>query len=87
MRIYILLFLLSGSLLSACAQVQMSYSTKSKKAVKLFEKARNAPTQYADVNTGQPNYGEGIKLLKQAIGKAPAFWEAQLLMGDRKSVV
>lgn len=82
MRIYILLFLLSGSLLSACAQVQMSYSTKSKKAVKLFEKARNAPSQYADVNTGQPNYGEGIKFLKQAIGKAPAFWEAQLLMGE-----
>ncbi|MAA57475.1 MAG: hypothetical protein CL855_03225, partial [Cryomorphaceae bacterium] len=71
-----------GSLLNACAQIQMSYSTKSKKAIKLFEKARNAPSQFADENTGQPNYPEGIKLLKQAVGKAPAFWEAQLLMGE-----
>ena len=82
MRIYILLIILLGSLLNACAQIQMSYSTKSKKAIKLFEKARNAPSQFADENTGQPNYSEGIKLLKQAVGKAPAFWEAQLLMGE-----
>ena len=82
MRIYILLILISVSLLNACAQVPMNYSTKSKKAIKLFEKARNAPIQFADENTGQPNYPEGIKLLKQAVGKAPAFWEAQLLMGE-----
>ena len=82
MRIYILLIILLGSLLNACAQIQMSYSTKSKKAIKLFERARNAPSQFADENTGQPNYSEGIKLLKQAVGKAPAFWEAQLLMGE-----
>ena len=82
MRIYILLIILLGSLLNACAQIQMNYSTKSKKAIKLFEKARNAPSQFADENTGQPNYSEGIKLLQQAVGKAPAFWEAQLLMGE-----
>jgi len=45
MRIYILLILIAGSLLNACAQVQINYSTKSKKAIKLFEKARNAPSQ------------------------------------------
>ena len=82
MKVYILLIILLGSLLNACAQVQMSYSTKSKKAIKLFEKARNAPSQFADENTGQPNYAEGIKLLKQAVVKAPEFWEAQLLMGE-----
>ena len=82
MRIYILLILIAGSLLNACAQVQMKYSTKSKKAIKLFEKARNAPSQFADENTGKPNYQEGIKLLKQAVGKAPSFWEAQLLMAE-----
>ena len=74
--------MITGSLLNACAQVQMNYSTKSKKTIKLFEKARNAPSKFADENTGQPNYTEGIKLLQQAVGKAPTFWEAQLLMGE-----
>lgn len=82
MRIYILLFLLSVSLLSACAQVSMSYSTNSKKAIKLFERGRNAPSENTNQNTGRPNYQEGIKLLKQAVAKAPEFWEAHLLMGE-----
>ena len=41
MKVYILLIILLGSLLNACAQVQMSYSTKSKKAIKLLKKNEN----------------------------------------------
>ena len=38
MRHYIIMFILLGGFLSTCAQIPMGYSTKSKKAIKLFEK-------------------------------------------------
>ena len=82
MRNYILILILIGGFLSACAQRPMGYSTKSKKAIKLFERGRNAPSDHANSATGKPNYEEGIRLLKQAVSKDSKFWEAQLLLGE-----
>ena len=76
------MFILLGCFLSACAQRPMGYSTKNKKAIKLFEKGKNAPGDFANEVTGQPNYKEGIRILKQAVSKDPRFWEAQLLLGE-----
>lgn len=82
MRVSILILILLGSIIGACAQIPFGYSTKSKKAIKLFEKGRNAPSEFLDQSNGRPNYEAGIKIIKQAISKAPEFWEAQLLLGE-----
>ena len=82
MRISILILILLGSIIGACAQIPFGYSTKSKKAIKLFEKGRNAPSEFLDQSNGRLNYEAGIKIIKQAILKAPEFWEAQRLLGE-----
>ena len=71
MRVSILILILLGSIIGACAQIPFGYSTKSKKAIKLFEKGRNAPSEFLDQSNGRPNYEAGIKIIKQAISKAP----------------
>jgi len=69
-------------MLFSCATAQFGYSTKSKKAIKLFEKARKIPRESFDETTFGPNYKAAIAVLKQAIDKDPNFWEAQLLIGE-----
>jgi outer membrane protein OmpA-like peptidoglycan-associated protein/tetratricopeptide (TPR) repeat protein len=65
-----------------CAQSQFPYSTKDKKAVKLFEKAQKAPRESVDPETQGPNFKEGITLAEKAIEEDPYFWEAHLLAAE-----
>ena len=69
-------------LLASCAQSQFPYSTKDKKAVKLFEKAQKAPRESFDPVTQGPNFKEGILLAEKAILEDPNFWEAHLLAAE-----
>ncbi len=73
----ILTFLFIG-----CAQSQFPYSSKDKKAVKLFEKAQKAPRESVDPETQGPNFKEGITLAEKAIEEDPTFWEAHLLAAE-----
>ncbi len=76
-RIFIaLLFLLMGSELSA------QFSSKSKKAIKLFKEAQVLPTTQLDPATRLPDFKAGIALLNKAIGKDPQFYEAYLLRAE-----
>ena len=68
-----LLFTLSLLIFSGCATAQMGYGTKSKKAIKLYEEARNAPQENFDVKRGRPNYQSGIDILKKALDKDQNF--------------
>ncbi|WP_107038621.1 OmpA family protein [Brumimicrobium mesophilum] len=77
-----LLFTLLLLLFSSCATAQMGYGTKSKKAIKLYEEARNAPQENFNVKTGRPNYQSGIDLLKKALEKDNNFLEAHQLIGE-----
>ena len=69
-------------LLNSCANAQMHYSTKKKKAIKLYEEAIDAPRQNIDMKTGRPDYASGIDLLKKALEKDNEFLEAHQLIGD-----
>ena len=76
-RIFIsLLFLVIGSGLSA------QFSSKSKKAIKLFKEAQVLPTTQLDPATRLPDFKAGIALLNKAIGKDPQFYEAYLLRAE-----
>jgi outer membrane protein OmpA-like peptidoglycan-associated protein/Tol biopolymer transport system component len=68
--------------LASCAQSQFPYSSKDKKAVKLFEKAQKAPRESVDPETQGPNYKEGIVIVEKAIEEDPDFWEAHLLAAE-----
>jgi outer membrane protein OmpA-like peptidoglycan-associated protein/tetratricopeptide (TPR) repeat protein len=78
--------LLSISLfaLVACstAQPRSGYSTKSKKAIKLFEQGKEAPRLSVDPRTGTPNFAEGMKLVQESLKKDSNFLEAHLLAGE-----
>jgi len=64
-RIFIsLLFLVIGSGLSA------QFSSKSKKAIKLFKEAQVLPTTQLDPATRLPDLKAGIALQTKTIGKA-----------------
>ena len=82
MKFQLLFFLTLTCLLGSCAKAQFGYSSKSKKAIKLFEKAKKIPSESYDEVTFQPNYKGAIEVLKQALNKDPDFWEAQLLIGE-----
>jgi len=82
MKFQLLFFLVLTCFLSSCVKAQFGYSTKSKKAIKLFEKAKKIPSESYDENTFQPNYKDAIIVLKKALQKDPEFWEAQLLIGE-----
>ena len=58
------------------------YSSKSKKAVKLFKLAQIVPTQELDPVTRLPDFREGLSILDKVIKKDPNFWEAYVLMGE-----
>jgi outer membrane protein OmpA-like peptidoglycan-associated protein/Tol biopolymer transport system component len=78
-------FILSSFLILlvvSCAESQFSYSTKDKKAIKLFEKAQKAPRESVDPETQGPNYKEGIITVEKAIEEDPDFWEAHLLAAE-----
>lgn len=77
-----LLFTLLLLFFNSCATAQMGYGTKSKKAIKLFEEARNAPQENFDMKIGRPNYQSGIELLKKALDKDQNFLEAHQLIGE-----
>lgn len=63
----------------ACAQ--MTYSTKDKKAIKLFEQAMQHPKQHLDKYM-RPDYDGAIKLLESAVTRDNQFWEAYMLGGE-----
>ena len=63
------------------ATFAQQYSSKSKKAIKLFEEGMNAPRSNKDVY-GRENYQMGIDILNKAIEKDPTFWEAYLTAGE-----
>lgn len=63
---------------ASCSTAQMSYSTKNKKAIALFEEGRNEPNKTIDPKTHGPNYAGGIALLEKALEKDPMFWEAHM---------
>jgi outer membrane protein OmpA-like peptidoglycan-associated protein/tetratricopeptide (TPR) repeat protein len=75
--LFILFFFLNG-----CATAQMGYSTKSKKAIKLFQEAREVPSKNIDPRTGQLDYQAGIELLQKALNKDERFLEAHQLIGE-----
>ena len=61
---------------------QFPYSSKSKKAIKLFEKARSAPMENFISETNLPDFKLGIDLANKAIEKDPDFWEAHVLVAE-----
>ena len=69
------LFLAALFSILSCSTAQVKYSSSNKKAIKLFEEGKEAPNTSIDMNTGKPNFKEGIKLMNQAIEKDPNFWE------------
>ncbi|MFM7668494.1 MAG: tetratricopeptide repeat protein, partial [Bacteroidota bacterium] len=79
MRILVALFFTCISLIAVS---QMRYSTKNKGAIKLFQKAMEAPGKALDPNTRMPDYQSGLDLLEKALKKDPKFWEAHLLSAE-----
>lgn len=82
MNKFLFLFFSFSLLLNGCATAQMGYGTKNKKAIKLFEEARQAPSQNYNMETGMPDYQAGIDLLIKALDKDNDFLEAHQLIGD-----
>ena len=76
-----LLILLSSLFFVSCSTAQY-YSTKNKKAIKLFEQGKKAPSESIDPQTHTPNFKEGIRLMNQALEKDPNFWEAHMVAGE-----
>lgn len=68
--------------ITSCANAQYSYSTKSKKAAKLFKSAQEIPARQLDPKTHNPDYYSGLELLNQALEKDPNFWEAHILYAE-----
>lgn len=82
LRIFFVSLLLIG-LTTSCATAQ-HYSTKNKKAIKLFEAGRSLPGTTIDNSSGypKPNFKGGIEKLEAAIEKDPNFLEAHQLAGE-----
>ncbi len=81
---YIILFI-SVFALVACSTAQPhngGYSTKNKKAIKLFEQGKETPRMNIDPQTNGPDYRSGLKLMNEAIEKDPNFLEAHLFAGE-----
>jgi outer membrane protein OmpA-like peptidoglycan-associated protein/tetratricopeptide (TPR) repeat protein len=69
-------FFVLSFITSVC--LSQSYSSKSKKAIKLFEKALAAPRENKD-EYGRQNFTIGLEIIKKTIEKDPLFIEAYLL--------
>jgi outer membrane protein OmpA-like peptidoglycan-associated protein len=76
------ILLLAIILLPITACAQYSYSTKSKKAIKLFELGQKEPNLTIDPLTNLPNFRKGIEYIQKSIEKDPNFWEAHLLIAE-----
>lgn len=74
-------FLLSVLFLNTNCAAQ-KYSTSNKKAIKLFEMGRKAPSESIDPETHLPNFKAGIEYMNKAIEKDPSFWEAHMFAGE-----
>ena len=70
-----------------CASAQFQYTTKSKKAIKLYEDAMRAPQEGIDKSTGRPDFKTGIELLEKAIDKDANFLEAHQLVGEYYRII
>lgn len=70
--------------LAACgtAQPRDGYTTKNKKAIKLFEQGKEAPRLAVDPRTNGPDYTSGLKLMNQSLQKDSNFLEAHLFAGE-----
>ncbi|WP_343632579.1 OmpA family protein [Fluviicola sp.] len=75
----LVLFLLA---MASCSTAQMTYSTKNKKAIELYEQARNEPGKSVDPRTHGPNFAGAISLLDKALEKDPNFWEAHMVEAE-----
>lgn len=88
MNTYFISILFSFLLLfSGCSNAQQGYSTKNKRAIKLYEEARRAPGESIDRQTGRPDYKKGIELLEKAIDKDEDFLEAYQLLGEFNKLI
>ncbi len=80
-------FLLLALFVFSCSVAQDHYSTKNKKAIKLFKAGQEAPNLTIDHTTNMPNYREGLNLMNQAIEKDPMFWEAHMFAGEYAEIL
>jgi outer membrane protein OmpA-like peptidoglycan-associated protein len=69
-------------LVVVCVFSQVRYSTRNKKAIKLFEQGQEAPSKSIDPVRNIPNYAEGVHLMNKALEKDPNFWEAHVFAGE-----
>jgi len=76
---------LSFFLFVSCSSSQ--YSTSNRKAIKLFEQGKDAPSLSIDPLTHTPNYKKGIRLMNQALDKDPMFWEAHMFAGEFSEIL
>lgn len=75
-------FILSSILFLTFSCAAQNYSTKNKKAIKLFEEGRDEPRKTIDPVTRLPNFKKGIELINKALEKDPNFWEAHMVVGE-----
>ncbi|MCO4814819.1 MAG: tetratricopeptide repeat protein, partial [Flavobacteriales bacterium] len=76
------LFLVTALFLIASCSSAQQYSSKNKKAIKLFEMGKSEPSNTIDERTHTPNFRGGLVYLNQAIEKDPSFWEAHMVAGE-----
>lgn len=69
-------------LMTGCAEAQVGYSTKDKKAIKYFEAGKAAPENEREEGARQPNYQAGIEYLDKALNRDSNFIEAHLLKAE-----
>jgi outer membrane protein OmpA-like peptidoglycan-associated protein/tetratricopeptide (TPR) repeat protein len=79
MRILVFFYVLFA--LTSCG-AQQHYSSKNKKAIKLFEMGKQAPSLTIDPTTYGPNFRAGIEYMNKALEKDPNFWEAHMFAGE-----
>ncbi|MFA5574107.1 MAG: OmpA family protein [Brumimicrobium sp.] len=65
-----------------CATAQTGYSTKNKKAIKLFKEAQEWPRKNLNYQTNRPDFEGAIKLLEKALGRDNNFLEAHQMIGE-----
>lgn len=75
-------FILLFSFAMVSCSVAQHYSTKNKKAIKLFEMGKQAPALTIDPTTNGPNFKSGIDYMNKALEKDPNFWEAHMFAGE-----
>lgn len=74
-------------LISSCSLAQMTYSSKNKKAIALYEQGIAEPGKSVDPLTHGPNYRGAITLLEKALEKDPNFWEAHLVEAEMYEII